>query len=301
MIETTDNVYANHTAIRTRMVELGLAASLAEIDQMHELHSPAAIQRALDAAHDNPRARAFVERLLYKVRKALGRTGEAPFMIAKLPDESSLFPEVPSTLPALRAVPKTAPLFTNFPRFGGDERSSMITCFNRQPNDPVPVVVDTSTFAGSAPAGNCLHVYGKQSALTIQSGRSSKAADVVFIEAASKTDTGYDWANKLTLMLSRSEMLHVLTVILNYLPSTTGRHHGSKRDKWFEVERQANQVCMKVGQSKTVRVIAIGPDDCFGFASLLLTQIRKSIPADAHGDVVTLLRQIIPMVSATAA
>ena len=301
MIETTDNVYVNHTAIRTRMVELGLGASLAEIDQMHELHSPAAIQRALEVARDNPRARAFVERLLYKVRKALGRTGEAPFMIAKLPDESSLFPEVPSTLPALRAVPKTPPMFTNFPRFGGDERSSMINCFNRQPDDPLPVVVGMSTRAATAPVGNSLHVYGKQSALTIQSGKSPKAADVVFIEAASKTDAGYDWANKLTLMLTRSEMLHVLAVILNYLPSTTGRHHGPQRDKWFEVERQTHQVYMKVGQGKTVRAIAVSTEDCFLFAALLLAQIRKSIPDGAHGDVVTLLRQIIPMANANAA
>lgn len=284
MSDELNNRYAEQTAIRTRLTELGLSATLAEIDWMKQFHSMDTITRMLDTAHENWRAMAFLKIVLRKIRQALSKPSDVKL------DAQSARVVIGNERPAHFPVPKLPP-FSKFPILGGHRPT-----LRREPDIFGPVLA-------TVPRTASLHIYGKQAALTIEAGQSPKDAPVVFVEAAAaKGETGYDWDSKIRLMLTFSEMLHTLAVFLNHLPCTAGKNHGPDRDKWFEIEHQARHVFMKIGQGKIVRAVRIDSEDAFRFAALLSAQIRQNVPAGAQADIHLLLRHIVaPMATLACA
>jgi len=148
-----------------------------------------------------------------------------------------------------------------------------------------------------------VHIYGKTCAFTIEAGQSAKGAPVVYIFAAAKRDSrGFDWENKITVMLTPSEQLHMLAVALDYVPRTAGKHHGPERDKWFAIENQKTHLYLRVGQGKTVRAAPIDAADTFWLGAVMYLQVHKAMQADADSGLHVLLRQAFaPIANAAAA
>lgn len=171
----TANNYADRTIVRTRLQELGLEASLEEVDRLRQIHSENAIQRALDAAPTNPRTKAFLADLLAKVRKAM---------------EHGL--SVSDNRP-----PRLSPLFA-LPNF-------------RKAFEGVPVIVG-ATRPIEHPR---VTIHGTHAALRFRAEMSSEGIAVVYVDAArAKGDGAYHWEHKITVMLSPADMLGALGVLI---------------------------------------------------------------------------------------
>jgi len=148
-----------------------------------------------------------------------------------------------------------------------------------------------------------VHIYGKACAFTIEAGQSTRGAPVVYIAAAAKRDSrSFDWENKINVMLTPAEQLHVLAVALDYLPRTAGKHHGPERDKWFAIENQKTHLYLRVGQGKTVRAAPINAADTFWLGAIVYLQVQKAMRADSDSGLHVLLRQAFaPIANAAAA
>jgi len=109
--------------------------------------------------------------------------------------------------------------------------------------------------AKPAPPAGRLRLFGKSAAHTLEVSAHRRGSDfsgvhVVSIDSAPAlpAGAGYDWARKLTLQLTPEEMPAVLAVLMGLAPAVRFAHHGPKRDKFFEVRRQASSLVIVTGQ-----------------------------------------------------
>lgn len=146
-----------------------------------------------------------------------------------------------------------------------------------------------------------IHVYGGKAALCWEADTTRGDDPTVRLEAAAAIgERKYDWKDKVTIQLTRSELPYAAAVFLGLLPETQGKNHGigDQAGKAFVLQHQGSKVfCKVMAPNKGVRAVPIEPADAFEVGALLVCQIRRSKPWLSGQDVVTMLKAIIARMS----
>lgn len=123
-------------------------------------------------------------------------------------------------------------------------------------------------------------VFAAAAALTIEAQQSvSKDAYTVNIEAARKIpDTDhYDWANKLTIQLTRRELPECLSVLAGYRQSCEFGFHGIGRNKRYSLEAQTDGILYKAQSPEHGQfAVPITLSDRFEVSALMMSQLQRN-------------------------
>lgn len=99
--------------------------------------------------------------------------------------------------------------------------------------------------------------HGKSNAIEFAPDNTQKGWDTLRIEAAPKlggNTKAYDWANKVSVQITKTELPIVVAVLLGFLPSCEFGNHGDTA-KWFSIENQGKAFYIKVGQASDKRML----------------------------------------------
>lgn len=99
--------------------------------------------------------------------------------------------------------------------------------------------------------------HGKSNAIEFAPDNTQKGWDTLRIEAAPKlggNTKAYDWANKVSVQVTKTELPIVVAVLLGFLPSCEFGNHGDTA-KWFSIENQGKSFYIKVGQASDKRML----------------------------------------------
>jgi len=142
--------------------------------------------------------------------------------------------------------------------------------------------------------------YGKNAAFQFSSGR-GKGQDgfsTVFIESAKRLSPNdpnsreYNWKAKIIVQVMPSELPIVIAVLLGFLPSCEFKNHGQD-NKWFAIENQGKNYCMKMGASqKELNVAPITLVDALQFGTIALVSYTKNYPGLTSDAALTTIRMM---------
>lgn len=92
------------------------------------------------------------------------------------------------------------------------------------------------------------HVYAASAAASLELSSNPDGLPSLFLDAALTTGQArsYDWANKITVMLSQTEALQLFAVLIGRVSSCKGEYHGVDRDKGFTIEDQGGHLFLKL-------------------------------------------------------
>lgn len=99
--------------------------------------------------------------------------------------------------------------------------------------------------------------HGKSNAIEFAPDNTQKGWDTLRIEAAPKkggNTKAYDWTNKVSVQVTKTELPIVVAVLLGFLPSCEFGNHGDTA-KWFAIENQGTSFYIKVGQASDKRIL----------------------------------------------
>jgi hypothetical protein len=133
--------------------------------------------------------------------------------------------------------------------------------------------------------------YGAKAAFTMQMAKSrpSSASEdaegfyTVNIEAApAKAESGgnrsFDWQNKITLQLTRNEIVVVAAVFYGFMPSCTFSSHGPAKDKGFSMDRKDGGIIARVNATGRSLAVKLTPPDIFYMGAILTRQLLAQTP-----------------------
>lgn len=127
------------------------------------------------------------------------------------------------------------------------------------------------------------HVYGGKAALTLELDETRQGVPTVALDGATAVaERQYDWANKVRLQFTLSELPVVAAVLLGGLPECNYANHGANNDKGFAVEWQSDRAAffVKVWQGKgNLRAVPMSREDAFYAVQIVIRAIQQGSPA----------------------
>jgi hypothetical protein len=111
--------------------------------------------------------------------------------------------------------------------------------------------------------------FGSNAALTIEA-TFNKNVPTLNIEMAQKKGEHFDWANKLVLQLSDTELPMLCSMLLGYSKNISIK----RNTKGLEAERQANKIFLKGTSSGNIFTLPLAPGDVFRVSAFALKQLK---------------------------
>ena len=140
-----------------------------------------------------------------------------------------------------------------------------------------------------------LRIEGKQACVTVSTLEVAGDASVTLQAKQIGADDG------ITLVLTPAEILRVFAVTLDYLPKASGRGRDGVANRWFLIEHQRKQLCLKVAKDKSVCCVWLNEAQAMRLSAVMLAQARKNLPVGADADIESLVRRVVaPMVRAAS-
>lgn len=99
--------------------------------------------------------------------------------------------------------------------------------------------------------------HGAKTAIGFEPDQTRSGWDTARIEAAAKLNPNskaFDWENKITIQLTKSELPIVISVLLGYKKECKFQNHGES-NKWFEIINQGSNFFVKVGDVLNKKLI----------------------------------------------
>lgn len=127
----------------------------------------------------------------------------------------------------------------------------------RMNNMAPPADLQQNTQSGEPKRYMNIKSHGKSNAIEFAPDNTQKGWDTLRIEAAPKlggNTKAYDWANKVSVQVTKTELPIVVAVLLGFLPSCEFGNHGDTA-KWFSIENQGKAFYIKVGQASDKRML----------------------------------------------
>jgi len=145
------------------------------------------------------------------------------------------------------------------------------------------------------------HVYGKSAALCftedetqVSNARPIPTPTVRLDAAMAVRDREYDWSEKISVQLTKTELPMVTAVFLGLIPSFEGKNHGPQKTKGFSVNHQGQNLYIEVfNKDQKKRAVRVGPEDAFYVSQILIRQLRAGAPWLNNHDIMTLLHAVI--------
>lgn len=123
-------------------------------------------------------------------------------------------------------------------------------------------------------------VYGTKSAVTFEYAKTRDGRSCLQVEAAGRDERsqGFNWDSKIILQLSDTEVMQVLAVLRNWLPSLEFANHGAARDKRLTLTKQAAGYLVSIRQGSTARVVPLPTFEAFKVISLAMRVLGDNSP-----------------------
>ena len=185
------------------------------------------------------------------------------------------------------SVPKAAPIEAALSEQGTQEYGDA---------DPNGELDASDHESPRAPARLQLKLFGKDAAHTLEAGphrrgASFMGAHVVTIESARALAGGcYDWGRKLTLQLTPEEMPVAIAVLMNLSESARFGQHGTQRDKFIELRRQAGGLVVVTGQGGAVYAVPVKPGALYYVLGLFAQAMAEGLPTSSVAAVLALVK-----------
>jgi len=132
-----------------------------------------------------------------------------------------------------------------------------------------------------------LHIYGKNSALTIECARRKREhADTplehgLTVEAAKAvpgTERRYNWTQKLGFFVLGHELPLLCCTLLGWNNECALRYHGAQRDKNLVLRHQGDSLLVELTATGAAHRVRVGPVETFNWSMLALRQLQKTHP-----------------------
>lgn len=173
--------------------------------------------------------------------------------------------------------------------------------FNNNPNNfSYPPAVEVNNYQNDNPFTgdssnnkqfNSFSVYGSKAALcfnlTDKDGRSTINVDGAAIVVGQRR---FDWQNKVSLMVTESELPFVLCVLYGWLHEFEGRFHGPQKNKSFKITNQQGKIFFSVSCAGQSHGVPIGGADAFYLLSKIMGHISKDYPGVSISDLSFILQ-----------
>jgi len=194
-----------------------------------------------------------------------------------LPSDGVPMMEVPPMQPA-RATAQNEPTPPNIREFPSQRANATGPGVSPPPSQKAPGVAESA----SVPQwGESFHVYGAKTALCFSecfTKQGEKAT--VMIEAAKSKGDSYDWGDKLSLMLTVSELPIVLGLFMGYLDVLEIKGHGKQNEKAVTFANQGNQFFITmIARGQGPRAAPMLAKDSYPVITMLLRQMGKNDPS----------------------
>lgn len=134
---------------------------------------------------------------------------------------------------------------------------------------------------GEARQFDSFHVYGSKAALCFEPTVTRKGQPTVTVDAAAKSGhLQYDWANKVRLQLTVTELPVVAATFLGYRGGCEFKNHGPNNDKGISITNQAGEgrVFVRVFASGANHPVPVSMPDAYWVSTYLLSQLRAHSP-----------------------
>lgn len=133
---------------------------------------------------------------------------------------------------------------------------------------------------GQKQYGESVHVYAGKAALCFAeclTRLDGKAT--LMIEAAQTTADGYNWQNKMMLMLTQAEQPLVLGFFAGYIDKLELKGHGRQKEKGITLVNQGNQFFITmIMRGHPPRAVPMPAKDCYPVLTMLLRQMLRNDP-----------------------
>ncbi len=129
--------------------------------------------------------------------------------------------------------------------------------------------------------------FGREAALTVEAVTAADGVTrTVNIEAARRLDARhYDWADKLVVQVTGSELADALATLLGLKPHVEFGFHGPKRNKGYRIEHGATGCIVDVyAADRGRRRVGVSAAERLALSSLLFRQFQRNhggVPGDA--------------------
>lgn len=146
--------------------------------------------------------------------------------------------------------------------------------------------------------------FGGKAALCVEAdaARFRDTPTVRFELALAVAEKEYDWGNKLSIQVTRTELPNVCAVFLGMLPRYEMKNHGPDSSKWLSMEHQGAVIFVKGGAKDAgIRALPIGAGDATYIAALMLTQLQAALGGLAMPGVLMIVRNVAAAMTAEGA
>jgi hypothetical protein len=140
----------------------------------------------------------------------------------------------------------------------------------------------------------------QQMAACWQCVTASAGYPTVAIELAKCGAGGADWNNKFSIHIAKKELHAVASVLLGFSESFEAKFHGAKRNKSYELRRDASSLRITISDAGPKKTIQIGLDSAFWLATFVVGAIVKNAPPGTpESMIIPLIQRTQPSISKT--
>lgn len=142
------------------------------------------------------------------------------------------------------------------------------------------------------------HAYGKSHALCFNFSFKD-GVRVVNVDAAAKLPGAgkkFNWEQKITVLITQSELPHFVLTLLGYRNSFEVDFHGGQK-KGFTIKSQQGGMFMTVFDSGRTCAVPIPPEDCFYIVARLCSHILHDYPGLTAADLIQMMKLTVMRLS----
>ena len=110
------------------------------------------------------------------------------------------------------------------------------------------------------------------------------------LELADKISSGYDWANKTTVQVSRAELPRFCAVLIGLKRRAEGKYHGETKNKSWHLVWGDEGLGLKLSDKGKWRSVFFGEEDLFWLSSLCVDQLGRNTGAETQSDTLNMLK-----------
>lgn len=151
----------------------------------------------------------------------------------------------------------------------------------------------------NAPAQySSFHTYGKKHALCFNFGFKN-GVRVVNVDAAEKlpgADKKFNWNQKITVLITQSELPHFVLTLLGHRASFEADFHGGGR-KGFTIKSQDGGMFMTVFDQGRTCAVPITPEDSFYIVARACSHLLQDYPGLTATDLIQMMKLTVMRLS----
>lgn len=138
---------------------------------------------------------------------------------------------------------------------------------------------------------NSFTVYGTSAALCFNfTERDGKKTINIDAAPALQGQRKFNWKDKISLLVSESELPHLILVLYGWKVEFEGLYHGPQKNKSFKAANQQGKIFFSLSQPGKLLGVPIGSSDAFYLLAKLMSHIISDYPGVSVNDLSYILQ-----------